>query len=142
MLSKEYRQRLAKEYRYAVTKMQEAKDPGRKLYYFSVLFGEAQRTLNWGWNRDLVLIYTVTLHVHTQVNGAMRMPTGQILPIDWASLLEKLTQGSSYLAAYFERAENESSKEELYQILADFAVIAYAVSGNGSYLLERGAFKL
>lgn len=141
-MREEFRKRLAEEYRYAVTKMQEAKDPAKKLFYFSVLFGDAQRTLNWEWNRDLTLIYTVTQHVHTQINAVRQLPTEQIFPIDWASLFEKLTQISSDLATYFEKAENEGSTEELHQILGHFAEIAYAVSGNGSYLHEKGVIKL
>jgi len=135
-----YRQRLAKEYRYAVTKMQGEKDPARKMFYFSVLFGDAQRILNWEWNRDLVLIYTVTQHVHTQVNTTMQTPVGQLFPIDWVSIFDKLTQIASDLATHFEKTGNDDS-EELCQILGRFAEISYSVSGNGSYLLEKGSFK-
>ena len=142
LVREEFRQRLVKEYRYAVTKMQEAK-PAQKLFYFSVFFGEAQRVLNWEWNRDLALIYMVTNHVYTQVIATMQTPAlGQVLPIDWAAVYDRLTQVASDLAAYFEKTENEDSKEELYRILGYFAEIAYAVSGNGSYLHEKGSFKL
>ncbi len=141
-MREEFRQRLAKEYRYAVTKMQEVTQPAKKIYYFSVFFGEAQRVLNWEWDRDLTLIYTVTQHVHTQVNTTMQTPALGLFPIDWATVYEKLTQVASDLAAYYEKAENDDSREEMYQILGHFAEIAYSVSGNGSYLYEKGTFKL
>src|SRR4030042_2069969 len=142
-MREEFRQRLVKEYRYAVTKMQEAKDPARKLFYFSVLFGEAQRVLNWEWDTELALINMVTQQVHTQINATTQIPgLWQTLPLDWAAVFDKLTQVASDLATYFEKAESEGSKEELYQILGNFAEIAYAVSGNGSYLYEKGWFKL
>jgi hypothetical protein len=143
-MRKEYRTRLAKEYRYAVIKMQEAKDPAKKLFYFSVLFGEAQRVLNWEWDTDLALIYTITQHAHTQINSPMiAMPQlGQTLPIDWTIVYDRLTQFASELTTYFEKAENEGTKEELYGILGHFAEIAYAVSGNGSYLYEKGIIKI
>ena len=142
-MHEEFRQRLVREYRYAVTKMQEVTQPAKKLFYFSVFFGEAQRLLNWEWSTDFALIYTVTQHVHTQINTTMQVSgIGQLFPIDWATVWEKLTQVASDLAAYFEKAENEGNKEELYQILGHFAEIAYAVSGNGSYLHEKGSFKL
>lgn len=141
MLREELRQRLAKEGRYAVTKMQEETQPAKKLFYFSVFFGEAQRILNWEWNRDLALIHMVTQHVHTQINTTMQMPTlMQMAP--WAIVYDKLTQVASDLAAYFEKTENDGSGEELCQILGRFAEIAYVVSGNGSYLYEKGSFKL
>jgi hypothetical protein len=142
MLREEYKQRLAKEYRYAVTKMQETQQVAQKLFYFSVFFGEAQRVLNWEWNTDLVLIHIVTQHVHTQINATTQMPGLQSLPIDWTVVIDKLTQASSDLAAYFENLGNTESKEELCQILGHFAEIAYAVSGNGSYLTDKGVFKL
>ena len=142
-MREEFRQRLARECRYAVTKMQEVTQPVKKLFYFSVFFGEAQRVLNWEWNTDLALIQMVAQQVYTQINTAMQMPgIGQTIPLDWANFFDKLTSVSSELAAYFEKAENEDSKEELYRILGRFAEIAYAVSGNGSYLLEKGSFKL
>ncbi len=142
-MREEFRERLAKEYRYAVTKMQEATQLSQKLFYFSVFFGEAQRVLNWEWDTDLVLIHILTMHVHTQTNAAVQMPRiGQTIPLDWTTFSDKLTQVASDLATYFEKAEDGDSKEELYKILGCFAEIAYAVSGNGSYLLEKGTFKL
>jgi hypothetical protein len=141
-MREEYRQRLAKEYRYAVTKMQEAQQAAQKLFYFSVFFGEAQRVLNWEWNADLVLIYTITQHTHTQINATTQMPGLPTLPIDWTTVFDKLTQVSSDLATYFENLGNAESREELCQILGRLAEISYAVSGNGSYLYEKGSFKL
>ncbi len=142
-MREELRQRLATEYRYAAAKMQEVTQPTNKLFYFSVFFGEAQRVLNWEWNTKLALIYTVTQHTHTQFNTTIQVPgLGQALPIDWTNVYDKLTEVSSDLAAYFEKSENSNSEEELHRILGHFAEIAFAVSGNGSYLHEKGSFKL
>lgn len=142
MLRKELRQRLAKEYRYAITKMQESPQPAKKLFYFSVFFSEAQRTLNWQWDKDLSLIYAVTHFTHTQINAGMQTSTiTQALPIDWDTVYEKLILFASDLTAYFEKTE-KGSGENLYQILVHFAEIAYAVTGNGSYLYEKGFIEL
>ena len=141
-MRKEFRQRLAKEYRYAVTKMQEAAEPAKKLYYFSVFFGESQRVLNWEWDRDLVLILTVTQYVHTQINATTQIPTLGVLPIDWVTAFDKLTQAASEIASYYEDAENDDNRHEMYQALGRLAEVAYAISGNGSYLFERGILKL
>jgi hypothetical protein len=140
-MREENRQRLAQEYRYAVTKMKEIPQPAKKLFYFSVFFGEAQRILNFEWDRDLVLIYTMTQHVHTQVNTMMQNPAG-VLPVDWTTIIDKLTQAASNLAVYFEKTENDDTREEMYKTLGQLAEIAYAVSGNGSYLHEKGLIKL
>jgi hypothetical protein len=143
-MREELRQRLAQEYKYAVAKMKEVEQPAKKLYYFSVFFGEAQRVLNLEWDRDLVLIYTVTQHVHTQVNTIMQNPALGLglFPVDWDSIIEKLTQVSSNLATYFEETENDNRRQGLYQTLGRLAEIAYAVSGNGSYLYEKGHFEM
>jgi uncharacterized protein YpuA (DUF1002 family) len=141
-LRKEYQERLSKEYRYAATKMQEVSELDKKLFYFSVLFSEAQRTLNWQWDRDLVLIYTVTQFAHTQINNAMQaFKITQALPIDWATIFNKLTSVASDMATYFEKAESNDNGE-LIQILGHLSEITYAVLGNGSYLYEKGLIKL
>lgn len=142
LLREELRQRLVGEYRYAVAKMQEVEQPAKKLFYFSVFFGESQRVLNWEWNSEIVLIYTVTQHVYTQINTITQTGLGQPLPIDWTNLFDKLTQVCSGLADYLEKANNEDTKQELCQLLGSLSEIGYAVSGNGSYLHEKGSFKL
>lgn len=139
-MRKGLQRRLAEEYRYAVTRMQQEGQPVRKLFYFSVFFGEAQRVLNFEWNRDLALIYTVTFHAYTQINIAMQSPVLMQLPIDWTAIYDKLTLAASELAAYLERAKNDGS-EELCQILGRLAEISYVVSGNGTYLYGKGSFK-
>lgn len=138
-MRKELQQRLKEEYRYAVTKMQQEVQPVRKLYYFSVFFGEAQRVLNFEWNRDLALIYAVAFHAHTQINAAIQSPLLKQSPIDWTAVFDKLTLVASDLTAYLEKAKN-NDREELCQILGRLAEISYVVSGNGIYLYEKGHF--
>lgn len=139
-MREELRQRLFKEYSYAVAKMEEAPQPAKKLFYFSVFFGEAQRVLNFEWNTDLALIYTITNHVHTQITSQQASGMVQQLPVDLNAVYDKLTRVASKLASYF--GKNDVSREELLQILGELAEIAYAVSGNGSYLYERGLINL
>ena len=139
MLREEYRQRLAQEYRYAATKMRESPQPAKKLYYFSVLFGESQRILNWEWDRDLSLIYMVGQHTYNQINLLMQPGMLGNIPIDDLMVFTALTQAAFDLATYIEKTEDNT--EELHQILGRFAEISYAVTGNGSYLYEKGLIK-
>lgn len=141
LLHKELKQRLAKEYRYAATRMEQEKQPAKKLFYFSIFFGETQRILNLEWDRDLALIFMVTQQAHMQVNAATQGSLFSLLPIQAATVYEQLTQVASDLATYMEKIGDENSKEELCQILGLFAEIAYAVVGNGSYLFEKGMIK-
>ncbi len=138
-MHKEYRQRIANEYRYAVTKMQDAGSLDKKLFYFSVIFSEPQRVLNWDWENDLALIHFITKEVHQQLIGAISH-THTVVPIDWSIIVEALTKATIDLTVYFEM--NETNGKELLSILGRFAAIAYSVTGNGGYLYEKGLFKL
>ena len=139
MLREEYRQRLAQEYRYAATKMQESPQPAKKLYYFSVLFGESQRILNWEWDRDLSLIYMTSQYTYNQINLLIQPGVRGNVPIDDSMVFTALTQATLDLATYLEKTGDNT--EELHQILGRFAEISYAVTGNGSYLYEKGLIR-
>ena len=141
MLHKELQQRFAAECRYATTKMLESPEATKKLFYFSVIFGEAQRLLNWQWDRDIALIHLVSQQAYTVINAQLPF-LGSVLPIKGEIVFEKLTKAVSDLADYLEKTENKDSQEELCQILARFAEITYVVQGNGSYLYEKGLIDL
>lgn len=141
LVSKELRKRLAEEYRYAATRMQQDANPVKKLFYFSVFFGQAQHVLNLEWDRDLALIFMITQQTHTQISATAQTPALSVLPIQWAAVYDQLTKTASDLATYAEKEEKKGSKEELWEILGRFAEITYAVSGNGSYLHEKGHIK-
>ncbi|MFC1946909.1 hypothetical protein ACFLXY_03190 [Chloroflexota bacterium] len=133
MLQEELRQRLLREYRNAADKMKETPIPARKMFYFSVLYSETQRVLNWQWDRELVIIYTIMQNTHAQVNAGMQAHAAtQALPLDWQGLLDKLTILIEEFADCFEKQEN------IYDTLGKFAELSYASSGNGSYLLDKG----
>ncbi|MGD1119512.1 MAG: hypothetical protein ABR886_08500 [Dehalococcoidales bacterium] len=131
---------LAKEYRFAVTRMQQETQPTRKLYYFSVFAGEASRVLNSEWDLDLVLLYTVTQQVYTFINAQIPL-LGSTIPIDASMIYEQLTKHSAELANYFEKAWDKNSNSELYQILGRLSEVGYLSGGNGAYLFEKGLIK-
>jgi hypothetical protein len=133
MLQEELYQRLLREYRNAANKMKETPIPARKMFYFSVLYSETQRVLNWQWDRELVIIYTIMQHTHAQVNAGIQAHAAtQALPLDWQELLDKLTILTEEFTDCFEKQEN------IYDTLGKFAELSYASSGNGSYLLDKG----
>ncbi len=140
-MRKELRQRLAKEYSYAADKMQQTPELGKKLYYFSVFYGEAQRVLNWEWDRELTLIYFLTQQAYNQMNQTVPNPAAATLPIDWQDVFEQLTQVAFDLATYFEKTATQNNKNDLYQALGWLAEITYSVIGNGAYLREKGHIK-
>jgi hypothetical protein len=139
-MREDIRKHIAEEANYARAKMQEVQEPRRKLFYFSVFFGEAQRLLNLEWSTEMVLIYTITQFVYTQLNTAHLNLAEQTISLDWTAVYNRLIKTSSELAGYLGKKDRDPA--ELYQIMGRFAELSYAASGNGSYLLERGAFKL
>lgn len=134
------RNRLATEYRYAVTRMQQETQPTRKLYYFSVFFGEAIRVLNSEWDIDLALVQMVTQQTYNIINTQIPF-LGTTIPIDATIVYEQLTKVASDLASYLEKTGDETTSDELYQILARLAEVSYIAGGNGAYLYEKGFIK-
>lgn len=141
-MREEFRQRLAQEFRYIANKMHAEDNPAKKLYYFSALFGDAQRVLNLEWDRDLLLVHIVFNHAYAQIDSTLQGRGLHLFPINWESLFSELTQIADDVATNFEKVEDDTSKEELHTILGRCAEIAYAVSGNGAYLQEKGTFNL
>lgn len=143
MLNREIRDRLAKEYRYASIKMEEAELPARKLFYFSVLFSEAQRILNMEWDRELCLVHAIAHHAHSQINSVIQTApvTQQAVPVAWEAIFKGLTKAMSDISTYFE-SETGENNGDLLSIVCRIAEIAYASTGNGSYLYEKGMLKI
>lgn len=133
--------RLANEFRFAADNMRETKDPYRKLYYLSVLYGEPTRILNFAWDRDLALIHHVLQKTHLDVASRLqsidsRLERVLILPdVFW----EALADVARSLADYVEKHGDES---ELCRIMGRFAELAYITTGNGYYLFSKGQITL
>jgi len=64
------------------------------------------------------------------------------LPIDWSTIQEQIPVVTADMAAYFTKPEGDTDYEELCQILGRIAELTYMVSGNGSYLYEKGHIKI
>jgi len=135
-MRKETRRRLAEEYRRAALKMVETPQLDKKLFYFSVVFGEAQRMLNLEWDDNLALIHQLAQHAHIQITSMVQSGAHNLLPVDISDIIRALTHATSNLASYF---ENQSNINELYRVLKVIAKIGYACTGNGSYLYDKGA---
>jgi hypothetical protein len=135
------RDRLVWELGFAVDKMRAESHPHAKLYYFSVFFTEANRILNMAWDTDLLLLHNVTQATQTAIASrltamAARAETPLGVPPD---LFDLLTSAAADLLRY---VEQDGSHEELCGILGRLSELAYATTGNGHYLLEKGAIKL
>lgn len=135
-LPKALHKRLADEFRFAADRMAESGDPYRRLYFFSAFYGEAGRTLNFAWERNLVLLHSVTHKAHQSINGRLQaMSPGAPMPIE--AIVESLTVAADELA----KATADNDDAAILEVLKRVAELEYAVSGNGAYLMAKGVFK-
>lgn len=129
--------KLAFECKFAAKKMTEEKGALAKLYFFSAIFSEINRLLNWHWDQDLALLYIVTQATHTALNG--RLGQAAAVNPDMDRILEHLTEATGELAAY---VDNNAKNERLCGILGRIAALNYASTNHGSYIAQKGLLKL
>jgi hypothetical protein len=138
-LAKPIREHLRAEFRVAVDHMAGAPDLPDKLYFFSALFGEANRALNREWDRELALLHLVLSTAHGTIMARLSQsnPPGAALPGIPEEVPQALTETAEALAELLEEPEQDSAK--LFALLARVAEIAYTTTGNGFYLYVKGA---
>lgn len=134
-LPNDIQQRLATEYRFAARRMREETEPIRKIFFFSALFTEISRIVNWHWDRDLVLLHWTLQATHqalTQIpQPAVRALTGRSPD----TLLETATEIAEELANHMEQNEGDAN---LFRLLGRIAEVGYAATPHGSYVMEKG----
>ncbi len=135
------RQRLTDEFHYAAKKIEEEEGLQRKLYFFSVTYGEASRLLNLAWDNDLALIHVVCQASHQQIEARVQMMMSGAdrvmgLPKETPDVLARTVHS---LALLFEKAEMD--REQLAVVLAEVSALAYTSAGNGGYLYMKGVIK-
>ena len=138
MLPETVRQRLASEFRFAADQMAEAPDMEAKLYFFSVFFGESQRSLNLAWDAQVALVHAVTQSVYREINQRIiQVASGQDRIVGLHEAIpNELTKAGNDLASVFEADETDGT--ELLRILSKMATLGYITTGNGKYLTIRG----
>lgn len=114
--------------------MHEESDPVRKVYFFSALFTEISRILNWHWDRDLVLLHWVLQATHSNL-GARVQPASPNVNLKLASVLvEPLTNVAEGLAEYMEKG---GEGHDLYELIGRAAEIGYLSTQHGTYVMEK-----
>lgn len=138
-LPKIVQERLVKEIRFAANMMYAEENPFRKLYFFSAIYGEIGRALNWSWDRELALIHNTIRQAHLQISGRFRTsPQERAMPFP-DIVFERLASVAQDLADYI---ESPKDKEVLCNLMGRVAELEYAMTGNGNYLMEKGLLKL
>ena len=133
------RERLQTEFRFAADSMAATPDLAKKLFFFSALYGEANRSLNEHWDTELALVHLVLVSAHRDIFGRISQPpllSGEVPQ----ELPEALTKVAGDLAELFQDSKQDTVR--LYEVLARVAEVAYTATGNGYYLYLKGALKL
>ena len=137
-ISKKYRQMLTDEINYVVDNMTEVKTAEQKLYYFSGIFGILHRIYNIEFDEDLAFAHFILKSVHQEFSvrlQAIKRENDLTIPLlDWQ--FDKLVDFSKELG---EKLKND---EEIISVLKQFVILRYSITGNGYYLLQKGAFTI
>jgi hypothetical protein len=119
---------------FVLEKMKTAKDPLRKLYFFSGIYAVIQRVFNIEYDEDLVFAHLILNETYKAFMARLKPGEPQI------GLREEQLDRLQALAEQL--AENFSSNRDLYSTLREFSILAYSTTGNGNYLLEKGMLHL
>ena len=141
-LNKDLRQHLATEYRFAAEQIKEGQTLSEKLFFFSALFGEAQRILNREWDNDLALVFSVTQKSHQEILGrlnALRSDADPVIQIS-QGVLTGIAVAADSLAKHYD--QERPSRAQLMDTLGKLAAVAYATTGNGYYRALKGLLKV
>lgn len=134
-LPPDVRERLAREYRFVAGKIRDEQLPLRKVYFFSALFTEISRNLNWHWDSDLVLLHWVLQATHTALNSKLQSPTPWVNAASDDTLVNRLGPIADNLASYMEQG---AKGREFHGLIAQIAELGYLATNHGGYVMEKG----
>ena len=137
-MSDGYRALLLKEFDHVVEKLAGEGRPDEKMYYFSALHGAVNRILNFECSADLVYLHHILNSTFTAFNGrvqAMLQGMEAAVKLDNA-IFGKLVDATRELAEVI-RIDGDPST--VYRQLIN---LAYATTGNGYYLFEKGSLRI
>lgn len=133
-----FKKELVAELREVARRMQEEKDPEKKIYYFSAGYGITSRTYRYSFSRDVLLAdFVLNASYQSLVERVRMMKAGDHNVVLDNKIFDNIEQGLLMLADAFEK-ENPKTQEALEQILT----ASFVASGPGNYLREKGAVTL
>jgi hypothetical protein len=136
-LSKSNRLALVSEIKTAVDYMRKTNSAQEKMYFFSAVFGIANRIMNLEFDPELGFVHHVTNAACATINAnLMLVAQGQSVRTLPPQLFEKLQEALGDLATNIEKGE------PTYPSLERVSNLAYSTSGNGYYLFLKGSLKI
>ena len=136
-LSASNQEALVKEIRTVADYMDKANTEQEKMYFFSAVFGIANRLMNLEFDPELGFLHHVTQAAYTTINTHLAVAAqGQSVATFPPPVLDKLQEALSDLAKYIEE------EKQTYLVLERISNLAYSTSGNGYYLFLKGSLKI
>lgn len=136
-LSASNKEILVKEIRTAADYMKKATTIQEKLFFFSAVFGIANRLMNLEFDPELGFLHHVTQAAFNTINPSLLMATQGQSPVTFPpSVFDKLQEALNDLAICIEDGK------PVYKQLQRISNLAYSTSGNGYYLFLKGALKV
>ena len=128
---------LAKEIRTVVKHMSMANTAQEKMYFFSAVFGMANRIMNLEFDPELGFIHHVTNAAYNTINTTLHLVSqGQSVPTLPTHVFDRLQEALEDLATHIEEGKRT------YPVLERISNLAYSTSGNGYYLFLKGSLKI
>ena len=128
---------LAKEIRTVVKHMSMANTAPEKMYFFSAVFGMANRIMNLEFDPELGFIHHVTNAAYNTINTTLHLVSqGQSVPTLPTHVFDRLQEALEDLATHIEEGKRT------YPVLERISNLAYSTSGNGYYLFLKGSLKI
>lgn len=139
-ISDDYLALIIKEMDFAIGKMNESKTPDEMLYYFSACHGVINRVMNFFCDPILVFTHQVLTVTHNALRSRIEAKRSQGEPFLTVpqEMLERLIEYTRELKG----ALHDKKEPRIYETLSRFSNLAYATSGNGYYLYQKGVLKL
>jgi len=136
-LSQTNKQLLTDEFTFVINKMELSKTPDQILYYFSGLYGMVLRVLNIEYSDELLLTHFILEKTHKDITGRIHaIKTGPPVMLFPENFAPKLIEYTKELKTGF-----YNSKQRI-DVLNKFVVLAFSITGNGNYLIEKGIINI
>ncbi len=118
----------------AVQGMRGSDSPADKLYFFSAVYGVAQRIANLEYQDELIFIHQVALLTYQQMIARLNsMRQAQESPVRFhPALFEQLESCIDDLQQCID------AEEPVDSVLKRMAILGYSTTGNGFFLCVKG----
>jgi len=137
-ISMEMQKKYTDEIRFVLGQMKRVNTHEEKLYYFSAVFGIAQRIVNFEYDPGLMFDFQVLQLVHNMLNARVsaikaRQDGSVSLPEGLFDSLEKALE---------ELVDSIDGGKDSYSALQKMINLAYITTGNGYYMYLKGMIKI